>query len=80
MGSLAAHAAATAGAAVTVANRTPEPATLLAEATRGRSVELDPGPGPVAAAGVIVALGGPWTVDDRTASALISACRREMLG
>jgi glutamyl-tRNA reductase len=73
MGSLAAHAAANAGAAVTVANRTPEPARLLAEATHGRSVELDPGPGLVAAAGVIVALGAPWTIDDRTAAALVDS-------
>jgi glutamyl-tRNA reductase len=70
MGRLAAHAAAAAGAAVAVANRSPSRAADVARATGGRVMDLDPGRGAHRFAGVIVALSGPWQIGAETIEAL----------
>jgi len=74
MGRLAAQAALGRGAAVAVTSRTPERARALAEQLRIGHVPFDPGPTLVGRlAGTVVALGGPWPIDDATARALAAA-------
>jgi len=70
MGRLAAIAAARAGASVTVANRSFDAAAALAASVGGRHAPLDPGQTITRFDGVIVALGGPWTVAEATSEAL----------
>jgi glutamyl-tRNA reductase len=72
MGGLAARAAIRTGATVTIANRSPEAARALAEAIGGRAIHLDPGTDLADTAGVIVALGGPWTIEPATVAALVA--------
>ena len=73
MGRLAARAAARAGAAVAVANRSDHAARALAVATHGRVVPFDPGDGAGPFAGVVVALGGPWSIEPATIEALVAS-------
>jgi glutamyl-tRNA reductase len=73
MGHLAAKAAITAGASVSVANRSAEGARSVAAATGARIVPFDPGPRIGAFAGVVVALGGPWPVGADTMDALAAS-------
>ena len=73
MGDLAARAAVTAGASVSIANRSPERAHALAASLGGRTVPIDPGPSVAGYAAVLVAIGGPWELDASTAAALIES-------
>ena len=70
MGRLAARAAVTAGASVSVANRSVEGARTLAAMTGARIEPFDPGARIGAFAGVVVALGGPWPISAATIDAL----------
>ena len=70
MGRLSARAAAAAGASVSIANRSPERAVEIAAAAGARFEAFDPGPAIDRFAAVVVALGGPWIVDEATAHAL----------
>ena len=70
MGSLAARAAASAGAAVAVANRSADGARTLATSTGARLEGFDPGVGIGSYIGIIVALAGPWSIGAETANAL----------
>lgn len=70
MGRLAVRSAAAAGATVWVANRSVGPADAIALATGARIEDFDPGPAVDRFAGVIVALGGPWTVGQATVESL----------
>lgn len=70
MGRLAVHAAVTAGASVSVANRSADRARALAATASGRVAPFDPGRRGGEFAGVIVALGGPWPVGSTTVAAL----------
>jgi glutamyl-tRNA reductase len=62
MGHLMARAAASSGAAVTVANRSSERARAMAASIGGRTMDLDPGPQIGRFAAIFVALGGPWAI------------------
>lgn len=73
MGQLAARAAVTAGAAVSVANRSVDGARALAAAIGGRVEPLDPGHRAGDFAGVIVALGGPWPIVTATIDSLVAS-------
>lgn len=70
MGHLTARAAATAGASVSIANRSAEGARSVAAATGAQVVPFDPGDQAGAFVGVIVALGGPWRITRRTVESL----------
>jgi glutamyl-tRNA reductase len=70
MGRLATHVAVTAGAEVSIANRSTERARSLAATTGARTEALDPGRSTSAFAGIIVALGGAWPIGDDTVAAL----------
>jgi glutamyl-tRNA reductase len=70
MGTLAAHAAVRAGADVTIANRSPQPAAALAAAVGARTTSLDPGAEVGLTDAVIVALGAPWELSSGTSTAL----------
>ena len=62
IGRLTARAAAALGAEVVVASRSEERARELARMTGARAEGFDPGGSLGAMAGIVVALGGPWTV------------------
>ena len=70
MGRLAVRAAIASGAAVSIANRSSDPAHTVAAQAGARVEAFDPGPRIGAFAGVIVALGGPWKIDRETVYAL----------
>ena len=70
MGRLAARAAVTAGASVSVANRSVEGARTLAALTGARIGPFDPGARIGAFAAAVVALGGPWPISAATIDAL----------
>jgi glutamyl-tRNA reductase len=70
MGRLSARAAAAAGASVSIANRSPERAVEIAASAGARFEAFDPGPAIDRFAAVVVALGGPWIVDEATTHAL----------
>ena len=71
MGELMARAAGTAGASVTVANRSVERARAVAAATGGLAADVDPGVDVRRFVAVFVALGGPWIIDALTVRALV---------
>ncbi|MEA2548146.1 MAG: glutamyl-tRNA reductase [Chloroflexota bacterium] len=71
MGGLAARAAVSAGARVTVATRARERAEALAASVGATATDFDPGPALSRFAAVVVALGGPWLVAPKTADALV---------
>jgi glutamyl-tRNA reductase len=73
MGSLTARAAKRAGATVTIANRSAERAQTLADGIGGLATGFDPGADGASAAGIIVALGGPWQIETGTLSALVAS-------
>jgi glutamyl-tRNA reductase len=73
MGGLIARAAATAGASVTIANRSMARARAAAAATGGFTAEIDPGVDVTRFVAVFVALGGPWTIAASTVGSLISS-------
>ena len=73
MGRLAVRSAAAAGATVWVANRSAGPAGAIALATGARIEAFDPGPAVDRFAGVIVALGGPWTISQATVESLAAS-------
>jgi len=73
MGGLIARAAATAGASVTIANRSIARARAVAAATGGVAAEIDPGDDVTRFVAVFVALGGPWTVAAPTVGSLVSS-------
>lgn len=70
MARLAAGAAKTAGASVSIANRSPDRARTLAAGFGDRVEAFDPGPRAGDFAGMIVALGGPWPIAAATVDAL----------
>ncbi len=70
MGRLAVHAATAAGASVWVANRSPGRPIAIAAETGARIEGFDPGPAVDRFLAVIVALGGPWTIDQATVDSL----------
>jgi glutamyl-tRNA reductase len=70
MGRLAARAAVTVGAAVSVANRSEEGARTLAAMTGARFEPFDPGARIGAFDAAVVALGGPWPLSTATIDAL----------
>ena len=72
MGSLAARAAASAGAHVTVANRLRDRAEALATSVGGTATDFDPGPALTRSAAVVIAIAGPWVVESKTAAALVA--------
>ena len=72
MARLTARSAASSGARLVVASRTPVHAAALAAEVGGRCVAFDPGPGVASATGVIVALRGEWKLGPATATALLS--------
>ena len=71
MGRLAAKAAVTAGAYVSVTNRSEESARMLAAVTGARIEPFDPGTRIGVYAAAVVALGGPWPISAATVDALI---------
>jgi glutamyl-tRNA reductase len=73
MGRLSARAAAAAGAAVSVANRSPGRAVETAASTGTRVETFDPGPAIDRFAAVVVALAGPWIVGADTVASLAAA-------
>lgn len=73
MGRLVAHAAAAAGAQVALANRTAAAARDLAGPVGADVVPFDPGPQVAGMAGVIVALRGPWPLDQATMDRLATS-------
>jgi glutamyl-tRNA reductase len=73
MGRLAARAAVSAGAAVAVANRSAEGAEALAASSGARVEALDPDVRIGGFAGVVVALGGPWSIGAATIDALAAS-------
>jgi glutamyl-tRNA reductase len=73
MGRLAARAAVAIGATVSVANRSPEGARSLAQATGSRIEPFDLGPRAADFAAVVVALGGPWPIGVDAVAALSKA-------
>ena len=70
IGRLAVAAAAGAGAAVRLANRSADAAQALAASMGGQVQPFDPGPAVERFAGVIVALAGPWPIGEETIDAL----------
>ncbi len=70
MGFLAARAATTRGASVSVSNRTAERAAATAARTGAAIQAFDPRARIDRFAGILVALGGPWTIGLETADAL----------
>jgi glutamyl-tRNA reductase len=72
MGAIAARCAARAGARVTIANRSQDRATVLATAIGADTTSLDPGTTIREAAGIVIALGGPWQIAPGTAEALVA--------
>jgi glutamyl-tRNA reductase len=73
MGGLVARAAAAAGASVVVANRSPERAEVLAREMDGTTAPSDAGAQVADLAGLILAIGGPWTIGPETARALLES-------
>jgi glutamyl-tRNA reductase len=73
MGRLAVRAATAAGASVWVASRSPERAIAIAADAGARVEAFDPGPAIARFAGVIVALAGPWTIDEATVDSLAAS-------
>jgi glutamyl-tRNA reductase len=73
MGRLAAKAAAAAGTSVSVANRSADGARSVATTTGARIEPFDPHLRAGAFAGIIVALGGPWTIGAETIEALAAS-------
>jgi glutamyl-tRNA reductase len=73
MGRLAARTARSAGADVTIANRSSAAATDLALDVHGRAAPFDPGAEAGSFAAIVVALGGPWPITDTTRDALASS-------
>lgn len=73
MGRLAARAAAAAGASVAVGNRSAERAQALASATGARIEAFEPGAGVGRYAGIVLALGGPWSVGAITIQSLAAS-------
>lgn len=71
IGRLAARAVVASGASVSIASRSLDRALALANDTGGRVDRLDPGPAITQFAGIVVALGGPWTIGQGTVEALI---------
>ena len=71
MGRLAARAAVSAGASVSVANRSIDAGRALAVTVGGRLAPFDPGPRAADFAGVIVAIAGPWPIGPATIDALV---------
>ena len=71
MARLAVSAATAAGAAVSVASRTPSHADALARRTGVATAPFDPGPLAGNIAGAIVALRGPWTIGSGTIELLV---------
>ncbi|HUQ78996.1 MAG TPA: hypothetical protein VM427_09035 [Patescibacteria group bacterium] len=72
MGRLAARAAAARGASPSIANRTVAGATAAAGAVGGRVVPFDPGEDVARFAGIVIAIGGPWTLTRSTTDVLAS--------
>ncbi|HEV8489778.1 MAG TPA: hypothetical protein VGQ58_08350 [Candidatus Limnocylindrales bacterium] len=70
MALLAARAATGAGAAVSVASRTADHATALAQRAGAETLPFDPGPAAADIAGAIVALRGPWVIEQATIDVL----------
>lgn len=73
MGRLAARAVVASGASLSIGNRSLDRAQAIADQSGGRVESLDPGPRIARFAGVVVALGGPWTIGEATADALITS-------
>jgi glutamyl-tRNA reductase len=73
MGRLAVLGATGAGASVWVANRSPGRPIAIAAETGARIAEFDPGPAIDRFAAVIVALGGPWTIEQATVDSLAAS-------
>lgn len=73
MGRLTVRAAQAAGATVAIANRTRGRSAALAARFGAGLVDFDPGPGVGRYDGVVVALGGPWSIGRPTAAALAAA-------
>jgi glutamyl-tRNA reductase len=71
MGTLAARAAARAGASVVVANRTDDLALTLARSVGGRVTRLDPGTADRAPAAVVLAIHGRWAIAGATVDHLV---------
>lgn len=72
MGRLAARAVVASGAALSIANRSRDRAQAVADEAGGRLESLDPGPRIARFAGVVVALGGPWTIGQDTVDAIVA--------
>ncbi len=72
IGRLAARAAVASGASASIANRSLDRAQALAGETGGRVDRLDPGPAIARFAGIVVAVGGPWTIGQSTVEALVA--------
>jgi glutamyl-tRNA reductase len=70
MAGLAAEAAASRGATVTIAGRTPERAHKLARRIGAATAPFDPGPALGAFSGVVIALRGPWPLASTSMEAL----------
>lgn len=62
MGRLAAGAAIAAGSSVSIANRSPDRARIVASGAGARLEAFDPGARAGSYAGIVVALGGPWAI------------------
>lgn len=73
MGRLAARAVVAAGASLSIGNRSLDRAHAIADQTGGRVEGFDPGPRIARFAGVVVALGGPWTIGAPTARTLVAS-------
>jgi glutamyl-tRNA reductase len=73
IGRLAVRAATAAGASVSVANRSPERPIAIATETGARIEGFDPGPNVGRFAAVILAIGGPWAVDEATIDSLVAS-------
>jgi glutamyl-tRNA reductase len=71
MGRLATAAGIAVGASVTIANRSPDRARTLAAKYEARVEAFDPGARAGRHVGVIVAVGGPWTIGPATVEALV---------
>jgi len=73
MGGLAVRAATTAGASVSVANRSPGQTHAIVAATGARIEAFDPGPAGDRFAAVVIAFGGPWVIGHPTIRALAAS-------
>jgi glutamyl-tRNA reductase len=73
MGGLTVRAAIAAGASVSVANRSPGRPNAIVAATGARVEAFDPGPAIDRFAAVVVALAGPWTIQEATVRALAAS-------